>query len=81
MLISRFKKDGEIVNIQDLEEVIGLKLPQEYSMFLQKYNGGETPETEWTGKEKSDIKGFFGYKVDNKLFDIENIINYVLYRN
>ena len=77
MLISRFKKDGETVNIQDLEEVIGLKLPKEYSMFLQKYNGGETPDTEWTGKEKSDIKGFWGYKVDNKLFDIENIINYV----
>ena len=78
MLISKFKKDGDVINIHDLQELIGLKLPSDYAVFLQKYNGGDTPETNWTGKGKSDIQGFFGYKVADKNYDIENILNYII---
>ena len=45
MLISKFKKDEGVVNIHDLQELIGLKLPSDYVGFLQKYNGGITPKT------------------------------------
>ena len=78
MLISRFKKDGETVNIQDLEGLIGLKLPKEYSMFIQKYNGGEAPETDWTGKCKGDIVAFYGYRIDNESFDIEKNMRFIM---
>lgn len=64
MLISNFKKDEDVVNIHDLQELIGLKLPSDYAVFLQKYNGGDAPETNWTGKGKSDIVAFYGFRID-----------------
>ena len=52
MLISKYKKEEDVVNIHALQELIGLKLPSDYVGFLQKYNGGITPKTNWNGKGK-----------------------------
>ena len=80
MLISKFKKDEDVVNIHDLQELIGLKLPSDYVGFLQKYNGGITPKTNWNGKGKSDIVAFYGYKIDNESFDIENNMSFIFFQ-
>ena len=79
MLISKFKKDEDVINLNDLQELIGLKLPSDYVGFLQKYNGGDTPETNWTGKGKSDIVAFYGFRIDNESFDIEKNTNFVFF--
>lgn len=81
MLISKFKKDEDVVNIHDLQELIGLKLPSDYAVFLQKYNGGITPKTNWNGKGKSDIRAFFGYKVNNKNYDFQTWVDYEFFQN
>lgn len=69
MLISKFKT-GE-VDIDEMKKVTGLSIPDVYLKFISKYNGGDTPETNWIGKCKSDIVGFYGFRVENELFDIE----------
>lgn len=76
MLISKFKSDGNIVDIEHLQSILGLKLPLDYCMFLQKYNGGITPKTNWNGKGKSDIRGFYGYNVNNLNYDFRTWIEY-----
>lgn len=61
MQISKFG----IVNAEDVisayEDVIGMKLPEQMTLFIKKYNGGETPNTSFKcGQTASDIKGFYG---------------------
>ena len=78
MLISRFKNSQENMKIEDFCEMVKIKLPEQYLNFMRKYNGGETPDTKWTGTGKSDVRVFYGYKIDKKNWDLEQILSYVL---
>lgn len=61
MLISKFDTENIEAKVQELEEKYGITLPEQYREFLLKYNGGETPKTEFKiGKEDSDVRAFFG---------------------
>lgn len=61
MLISKFSNDGVEEELVILEESLKITLPEQYRKFLLKYNGGETPQTEFKiGKEDSDVRAFFG---------------------
>lgn len=56
MLISKFGTAKK----EDIFEVCP-KMPAEMVSFLEKYNGGETPETSFSiGEVKSDIVAFYG---------------------
>lgn len=58
MLISKFGNSDELLNIKEFETRLNINLPQQYIIFMQKYNGGETPDTIWSGKGKCDINEF-----------------------
>ena len=45
-------------------------MPTQYASFLERYNGGETPNTEWRGKNRSDLRGFFGVDVSDRNWDL-----------
>lgn len=52
------------------------KLPQDLATFLEKYNGGETPETFFsTGSVGSDIVAFYGVGNVKYSYDNVSIIN------
>lgn len=56
MLISKFQKTSAEEIVRQLGHI-----PQQLQMFLEKYNGGETPETSFSiGNISSDIVGFYG---------------------
>ena len=56
MFISKFGS----INKEDIFD-FNPNLPEEYVTFLEKYNGGETPETSFSvEKESSDIVAFYG---------------------
>ena len=60
MLISKF---GTISTetISEFEDVCGVKLPTQYRSFLEKYKGGETPNTNFNiSGISSDLKGLYG---------------------
>lgn len=47
--------------IEEFEDLIEITLPEELKDFLNKYNGGETPETQIKTPEIStDIRAFYG---------------------
>ncbi len=77
MLISKFKQENEEVNTAELEALVGLKLPEQYLIFLKKYNGGHTPDTNWTGKCKNDVRAFYGFNVKDKNWDIAHNLTYI----
>ena len=61
MQISKFSIENADDKILSYEDVIGAKLPEQLTIFIKKYNGGETPNTNFaTEKVSSDIKGFYG---------------------
>ena len=74
MLISRFTNVSE-EDIKLFQDSINSTLPDQYYRFLLKYNGGETPDTKWTGKCRSDIKGLYGLKVEAS-WDINDQLKY-----
>ncbi len=76
MLISKFKKNNESFDKEEFKKIVDFKLPEKYLSFMSKYNGGETPDTNWTGKGKSDIRVFFGFHIDEKNWDLENLLTY-----
>lgn len=60
MLISKFGTISKDV-ISEFEDVCGVKLPAQYRLFIEKYNGGETPNTYfYTNGVSSDLKGLYG---------------------
>lgn len=61
MLISKFNNENIEDAIQEMENRYSLIFPEEYRIFLQKYNGGKTPDTVFRLKGiSSDIQGFYG---------------------
>ena len=78
MLISKFNSNQ--INTDKLRELTGLDLPEQYVQFLNKYNGGETPDTNWTGKCKTDVRGFYGFNTGNRNWDIEEKLTYISFK-
>lgn len=62
MLISKFENTNVIAEIESLEKKYGFVFPLQYRIFIEKYNGGYTPETKFkVGKISSNIRGFYGF--------------------
>ncbi len=53
MLISKFDTTDMEKKIADFESKYGITLPEQYRGFMLKYNGGDTPETEFKCKRWS----------------------------
>lgn len=72
MLISKFLNCNVEERIIDIERQYEIKLPTQYKVFLNKYNGGYTPKTKFkVGKISSNLKGFYG--MGNVKLGLENI--------
>lgn len=62
MLISRFPNNNAEERITELEKQYNISLPQLYRDFLCKYNGGNTPNTDYkAGRASTVIRGFYGF--------------------
>lgn len=81
MLISKFNTKEDKIDVSKLEERINRKLPESYAKFLIKYNGGDTPNTNWNGKCKSDVRFFYGIGVEENGNDILESLKYEIVQN
>ena len=73
MLISKFDTTDIEEKVNDLQCRYGIELPEQYRLFLYKYNGGETPETSFRlARVSSDLRGFFGLGVADEYFQLEH---------
>lgn len=71
MLISKYIENCMIEKITDFERIYSIVLSNDYKGFLMKYNGGETPKTNFSkGKIKTDIRRFYGFTGENKYSDL-----------
>ncbi|GIO24385.1 SMI1/KNR4 family protein [Oceanobacillus sp. J11TS1] len=75
--IFKFNNEDVEKNIKEFKEANKVTLPQQYEEFLKKYNGGNTPKTNFKiNGVSSDIRAFFGFgnasKDYNFLFLKEN---------
>ena len=65
--------------VSEFEEKYHLTLPNSYRLFLIRYNGGETPDTEFRiNREDSDVRAFYGignvtYSFD-KILDLDTLL-------
>ena len=72
MLIAKFDTSNVCENIKAFEDEYGFKFPEEYKNFLEKYNGGKTPDTIFNlNKISSDLTGFFGLGNVDKHYNYE----------
>lgn len=61
MLIVKFGAIDIQEQLEAYEDIIGKKIPNPLRKFLEKYNGGETPNTQFKiGNIASDIRAFYG---------------------
>ena len=59
--ISKFSEINIEEKILLIENELKITLPPQYRNFLARYNGGETPKTQFKiGRENSDIRAFLG---------------------
>lgn len=75
MLISKFNENNDNFDMDIFKKIVDFKLPEKYLCFMSKYNGGETPDTNWTGKGKTDVRVFFGYNIDEKNWDLKYLLS------
>jgi len=74
MLISKFDTANISEHIKMFEEKHGFAFPGEYRRFLEKYNGGRTPDTDFRlNKVSSDIRGFYGFGDADKYYNYRSI--------
>lgn len=72
MLISKFDNKDIESKLAEFETKHNFKFPEQYRIFLLKYNGGQTPDTKFRlNRINSDIEGFYGVG--------EALINYNLF--
>ncbi len=75
MLISRFDDTDIEGLVKELEKRYTISLPDKYRKFLLKYNGGETPETEFgIDGVVSDIQGFYGVGNANQNYNFDSFM-------
>lgn len=78
MLISKFDNDESGINVELLEGMYDIVLPDEYKKFLIKYNGGKTPETKFNiNGVSSDIQGFLGLGNAEESYHFDRLKNSV----
>jgi len=74
MLISKFDTQNVKESIIEFENKHDFKFPNQYRAFLEKYNGGETPRTDFKlNKISSDIRGLFGFGNINKYYSYNHL--------
>ena len=76
MLISKFITEDMQDSVVSFEKNHGIQLPSDYRLFIYKYNGGETIKTNWPGKEKSDVRGFYGINLKDSNWDLVTNLKY-----
>lgn len=72
MLISKYLTEGIDISdaVDTFEKENNIEIPAQYRSFLIRYNGGDTPETEFKcKKESSDVRAFYGIGKVNYSFD------------
>lgn len=78
MLISKFDNNESDTNVEQLESMYDVILPDDYRKFLCKYNGGKTPETKFKiNGVASDIQGFYGLGNAEKAYHFDRFKNSV----
>lgn len=61
MLISKFGATDIKEKLDAYEDIIGKEIPSQIREFIERYNGGETPNTQFKcGSISSDLKAFYG---------------------
>ncbi|MCR5228152.1 MAG: SMI1/KNR4 family protein [Eubacterium sp.] len=77
MLISKFQTETGIHDeLMRISNKYNLLIEHKYIYFLEKYNGGETPKTEYIFKRKKyDIRCFFGFDCERVMYDFRFILN------
>lgn len=79
MLIAKFDTTGIEEKVTEFENKYSIILPEQYRSFLLKYNGGITPETEFTYKRTStDIRAFYGIGQNIDYYSFDNVFENVL---
>ncbi|MDF7670695.1 SMI1/KNR4 family protein [Orbaceae bacterium ESL0721] len=77
LLIFNFDNSNVAEKIALLEERLGIKIPDAYSDFLKKYNGGYTPKTSFDiNGESSDIRYFYGFEEQKEYCDFPQVMQY-----
>lgn len=80
MLISKFNNENIENAIQEMENSYSFVFPMEYRTFLQKYNGGKTPDTTFHLQGiSSDIQAFYGLGKAELNYNISMIENTSLF--
>lgn len=80
MLISKFNNENVENAIQEIENRYSFIFPAEYRIFLQKYNGGKTPDTTFQLQGiSSDIQAFYGLGKADWNYNISMIENTPLF--
>lgn len=75
MLISKFGTENISEKIEIYEDRANIKLPEQLRNFIEKYNGGETPNTKFNSNGiSSDVKAFYGLGKVKYSFDSVKII-------
>lgn len=76
MLILKNVEDSTSEKISEFEKKYDIVLSHDYKDFLMKYNGGETPKTNFSkGKVKTDIRKFYGFTEENQYSDLRFVLN------
>ena len=82
ILISKFNNENVENSIQEMEKRYNFVFPEEYRMFLKKYNGGKTPDTTFHLQGiSSDIQAFYGLAKADMSYNISMIENTPLFFN
>ena len=76
LLISKFDTTDMEEYIAIFQKTLHIKLPEEYQKFILKYNGGETPRTEFNiNGVRSDIRAFYGMGKAKKQYHFQRLID------
>ena len=76
LLISKFDTTDIEEHIATFQKELHIKLPEEYMRFIQKYNGGETPHTEFNiNGVRSDVRAFYGMGEAKMQYNFQRLID------
>lgn len=76
MLISKFDNTNIKQEVEKFEKKYNFTFPNIYKSFLLKYNGGETPNTDFKIKRiSSDIRAFYGFGKADQYYHFNLIEN------
>lgn len=74
MLISKFDNEDISASIKAFEDEHKIKFPDQYKIFLKKYNGGQTPESKFKlNRVFSDLSGFYGLGEADRRYNYKSL--------